>query len=137
MVEIRRMRESDAERVGAIQEESPEAAQWKAEDYLGFETWVAEADGQVVGFLALRETGGGEAEVLNVAVDGGWRRRGVARAMICKGLSGRFEEVYLEVRESNAGARRLYGSMGFGEVGVRPNYYKRPRETGIVMKLRK
>ncbi len=137
MVEIRRMRETDVGRVGEIQAGSPEAAQWKAEEYLGFETWVAEADGQVVGFLALRETGGGEAEVLNVAVDGAWRRRGVARALIEKGLGGRFEEVYLEVRESNEGARGLYESMGFGEVGVRPNYYERPRETGIVMKLQK
>ena len=137
MVEIRRMRESDVERVASIQQGSPESAQWKAEDYLGFETWVAEADGQVVGFLALRETGGGEAEVLNVAVDGAWRRRGVARAMIEKGLEGRFEEVYLEVRESNQGARGLYQSMGFREVGVRPNYYERPQEAGIVMKLQK
>lgn len=137
MVEIRRMREADVGRVASIQQGSPESAQWKAEDYLGFESWVAEADGQVIGFLALRETGGGEAEVLNVAVDGAWRRRGVAQAMIKNGLKGRFEEVYLEVRESNQGARGLYESMGFRQVGVRANYYTSPQEAGIVMKLQK
>jgi ribosomal-protein-alanine acetyltransferase len=131
------MRESDVERVASIQQGSPESAQWQAEDYLGFETWVAEVGGQVVGFLALRETGGGEAEVLSVAVDGAWRRRGVARAMMGIVLEGRFEEVYLEVRESNQGARGLYQSIGFREVGVRPNYYERPQEAGIVMKLQK
>ena len=75
--------------------------------------------------------------MLNVAVDGAWRRRGVARAMIEKGLEGRFEEVYLEVRESNRGARGLYESMGFRQVGVRANYYTSPQEAGIVMKLQK
>ena len=49
----------------------------------------------------------------------------------------RFDEIYLEVRESNSGARALYAAFGFNESGVRPNYYQSPREAGIVMKLQK
>jgi [ribosomal protein S18]-alanine N-acetyltransferase len=136
-LEIRPICESDAERIAAIQAGSPEASQWNPSDYLGFETWVAEEAGVVVGFLAVRPTAGGEAEVLNMAVDRPWRRRGVARAMLARVLGGRFDEVYLEVRESNAVARRLYESMGFRRAGLRPKYYERPVEAGIVMKLQK
>lgn len=45
------------------------------------------------------------------------------------------ETVYLEVRESNAPARRLYGKLGFLTVGKRKNYYKNEREDAILMKL--
>jgi ribosomal-protein-alanine N-acetyltransferase len=42
---------------------------------------------------------------------------------------------FLEVRESNAAARRLYESLGFEQVGERPAYYENPAETGIVMRI--
>jgi len=42
--------------------------------------------------------------------------------------------IFLEVRASNAAARRLYASRGFHEVGVRPNYYKRPVEDALVLR---
>lgn len=136
-MEIRLLRETDSGRIAEIQASSPEASQWNSSDYLGFETWVAEQDGDVIGFLSLRETGGGEAEVLNMAVDPGSRRLGVARSLLNRALEGRFQEVYLEVRESNGAALRLYESMGFRRAGVRPKYYERPKEAGIVMKRQK
>jgi len=42
--------------------------------------------------------------------------------------------VYLEVRESNAGARHLYQSLGFGEVTRRARYYRRPVEDAVVLR---
>jgi ribosomal-protein-alanine N-acetyltransferase len=44
------------------------------------------------------------------------------------------DEIFLEVRNSNAPARALYGSRGFKEVGRRPNYYRRPVEDAIVLR---
>ncbi len=41
---------------------------------------------------------------------------------------------FLEVRESNAAARGLYGSRGFREIGRRKNYYRRPVEDALVMR---
>lgn len=146
MITVRLMRESDAARIVEIQAASPEASNWKASDYLLFETWVAVAptgdepsadSASVVGFLCLRATAGGEAEILNTAVDPPWRRRGVARRLLAAALQDRFEEVYLEVRESNAAAIQLYASIGFQPAGIRPGYYKQPDEAGIVMKLQK
>jgi ribosomal-protein-alanine N-acetyltransferase len=43
--------------------------------------------------------------------------------------------MYLEVRESNTAARRLYASRGFEEMGRRRGYYKRPAEDAIVLRL--
>jgi ribosomal-protein-alanine N-acetyltransferase len=43
--------------------------------------------------------------------------------------------VFLEVRESNEGARRLYERKGFGLLNRRKNYYTRPKEDGLVMCL--
>ena len=42
--------------------------------------------------------------------------------------------LYLEVRESNDAARRLYASRGFEEVGRRRKYYRRPVEDAIVLR---
>jgi len=42
--------------------------------------------------------------------------------------------VYLEVRDSNDRARRLYRSSGFEEVGRRRRYYRRPVEDAIVLR---
>ena len=47
------------------------------------------------------------------------------------GRSAGCRAAFLEVRESNTNARRLYVSMGFREVGQRRNYYSRPREHAI------
>jgi len=78
-----------------------------------------------------------EAQMLNVATLPEYRRRGLAREI----LAGLYAEakargavtMTLEVRESNAAARELYKNEGFYEIGMRPNYYKDPREAAILM----
>lgn len=131
------MTAADVQAVAAIQERCPEAAQWAPVDYLAHQAWVAESGGGLAGFLVLRPTAGGEAEILNIAVDPASRRQGIAARLLASAALDRFDEVYLEVRESNSAARRLYAGFGFTESGIRPNYYAGPREAGIVMKLQK
>jgi len=43
--------------------------------------------------------------------------------------------VFLEVRESNAAARSLYGERGFEPVGTRRAYYRNPVEDALVLRL--
>jgi ribosomal-protein-alanine N-acetyltransferase len=46
--------------------------------------------------------------------------------------------LWLEVRQSNGGARALYAASGFDEVGLRRGYYPAPRqqrEDAVVMRL--
>lgn len=68
----------------------------------------------------------GEAELLLFVVDFPWRGQGIAKAFLQRVLDcaqARARTVFLEVRVSNANAIGLYESLGFNQVGVRPNYY--------------
>ena len=71
-----------------------------------------------------------EAEIITVAVAPRYRRQGIARCLMEHMLSLAEKaraSVYLEVRESNIPARKLYAALGFTETGVRKNYYTSPR----------
>ena len=61
--------------------------------------------------------------------------RRLLRESISVAASRGTRSLYLEVRESNDVARRLYEKVGFNVVGVRKQYYAEPVEDAIVMKL--
>jgi ribosomal-protein-alanine N-acetyltransferase len=42
-------------------------------------------------------------------------------------------QIFLEVREGNTAARRLYTQAGFSEIGLRKRYYKNPEEAAVLM----
>jgi ribosomal-protein-alanine N-acetyltransferase len=127
---VRPAREQDRAAIAAIQCESPEASPWDPD---GFDVTVAEIDGEVAGFLVARQVAPDESEILNLAVSPRLRRRGAARSLLRNLLKTTKGDIFLEVRESNTAARRLYDSMGFTVIGSRPMYYSDPLEAGIVM----
>jgi ribosomal-protein-alanine N-acetyltransferase len=138
---IRRMLPGEREAVANLFAAAPESAQWSAEDLSeleesGAELWVATEAGQVTGAVAWREAGG-EAEILNVAVAVAWRRKGIGGELMAAALreaaaqGGR--QVFLEVRESNAGARMFYFKLGFAETGRRRSYYRDPSEDALLL----
>lgn len=79
-----------------------------------------------------------EGEIANLAVSRSAWSGGVGRALLDAALleaaTRGVTEVYLEVRESNERAKRLYGSRGFEQVGRRRGYYRRPVEDAIVLR---
>ena len=81
----------------------------------------------VVGF-ALSRIAGGECEILSLAVDPAYRRRGVGRTLLSAAVEwaqvSRASAVFLEVAEDNDAARALYVAHGFEAVGRRPDYYR-------------
>ncbi len=91
-----------------------------------------------IGYLVGRDVAG-SGEILNLAVSPEHRRTGLARALLAEGLkllrSRGAEEVFLEVRSSNAAAIELYRAAGFRPVGVRADYYRNPREDALVLRL--
>ncbi|MFN0179361.1 MAG: ribosomal protein S18-alanine N-acetyltransferase [Gemmatimonadales bacterium] len=99
---------------------------------------VAEAArGGLAGYLFARVVAG-EAEILNLAVLPELRGKGLGGALLAEGLAGiraAAGAVYLEVRESNQAARRLYERAGFRSVGMRMDYYRAPRENGVLYRL--
>ncbi len=99
----------------------------------GERAWVAVAEGPV-GFLLCRTLGAAEAEVLNIAVDPAYRRRGVARLLLSGFLAEFPGDIFLEVRASNAAAIELYRRFGFVDAGLRRSYYHRPVEDAVVMR---
>jgi len=140
---IRAGTREDLPRIAAIQANTPEAAQWRPEDYLQYDLRVCIEDGAVAGFAVARDTAPGECELLNLAVDQNFRRRGIGKFLLESLLksSAKTSEtrddvcVFLEVRESNVAARAFYKRLGFQEVSVRPKYYDYPPESAIVMKF--
>ena len=100
--------------------------------------WLVAVDGDdVVGYVG-SQTVLGEADIMNVAVAPGHRRRGIAEALLC-GLEDllRKDGVYsltLEVRPSNDAAIELYRKLGYLEIGRRPGYYHRPKEDALILR---
>ena len=135
MTAIRRGGPRDLGEVAIIQAASPEAAHWEAADYLHYDFRVSICENRVAGFLVSRMLAEGETELLNLAVAPEFRRRGMARELVQSLLTDFPGGVYLEVRESNRGARSFYNGMGFQEVTVRQGYYQDPLEAAIVMKF--
>lgn len=99
---------------------------------------VAERDGSVRGYVVAWFVLD-EGEIGNLAVSGQARRQGVGALLLDGAIrtaaAAEVESLYLEVRDSNAAARALYASRGFAEVGRRRDYYRRPREDALVLKL--
>ena len=78
-----------------------------------------------------------ECEINNIAVVSGYRRQGVAIALMTK-LSDTLrarnvKTVFLLVRDDNVPAQELYKKCGFAVVGKRPNYYK--GKDALIMRL--
>jgi len=93
-------------------------------------------DGTVLGYVGMMFVLD-EGYISNVAVGPDHRRRGIADALItrlmalCRAHGLSF--VTLEVRAGNAPAVALYAKHGFQPVGLRKNYYERPREDALLM----
>lgn len=96
-----------------------------------------DATGNVLGYV-VSWYAADEAEIANLAVAPEARRRGTgARLLAAATAEARRRScrtMFLEVRQSNAGARALYESRGFEQVGRRPRYYREPVEDALVLR---
>ncbi len=100
------------------------------------------ADGSVLGyFLAMQ--GVDELHLLNITVLPECQGQGLARLMLdaLQALAREHggAQIWLEVRQGNERARRVYARYGFAEVGLRRAYYPAAegrREDAVLMSLR-
>lgn len=142
MVTIREAKQTDAPRLAEIIRLSPEAGIWSESDLrksiadrTSRKCLVAQREQLLVGVLAASLPAAGEAEILTLAVDPGFRRQGVATGLLRVFLQSAPGRVFLEVRRSNLAAQKLYERFGFVIAGVRVGYYPSPPEDAIVMQL--
>ena len=136
LAQLRPATPADLPAIRRIEQATAETAHWPDIDYFAYDCLIAEVDLSVAGYLLSRPVAEAESEVLNIAVAPGFRRRGIASALIRSRAAASAGDWFLEVRESNTAARNLYKNIGFEEIGRRPSYYDNPPETAIVMRFR-
>lgn len=97
---------------------------------------AAGPDDEVLGY-AVCWTIAGESHLLNIAVHPARREQGIGRALLseCIRRAARAgaSRIFLEVREGNEAAQRLYLSMGFAFKGIRRGYYTDTGEDAVVL----
>lgn len=98
--------------------------------------FVAVEDKRVVGYIVLWDYNVA-FHIANIAVHPERRRRGIGSMLLKKALELAKEmgikSIYLEVRESNVAAQKLYEKFGFYRIGLKRNYY-RDGENAVEMK---
>jgi ribosomal-protein-alanine N-acetyltransferase len=100
--------------------------------------WVAEIDGRVVG-MAVGWMIVDEIHIATIATHPDFRKQGIGEKLLSHVLQSAKAEgaisSFLEVRESNDGALRIYHKFGYVESGRREGYYKDNGEDAILMTL--
>ena len=99
--------------------------------------FVAVENGCVIGYIG-SQTVLDAADMMNVAVAPQYRRQGIAEQLVLSLVSALRDDkvkfLSLEVRVSNMPAISLYEKLGFQQVGLRPGYYRNPKEDAIIMR---
>ncbi len=131
----------DLDQILAIEEDSF-ATPWHEETFRslctreGVDLIVALSDDQIVGYAVLWSTVD-EGELANIAVKATHRGRGVGGELmgrVVEAAMGRgVRRLFLEVRQSNEFAAKLYQRYEFHEIGVRRGYYQNPIEDARVL----
>ncbi len=142
--EIRKMTLNDLEQVVAIDQVSfslpwpPRSFQFELTDNEASRCWVTDLDGRViavlVGWFIVDEL-----HIATIATHPEFRGQGIGRQLLLHVLGSAKEEgairAFLEVRESNLIALKMYRDFGFVEDGRRVKYYKDNGEDAILMSL--
>ena len=142
-VTIRLGSPADLPQIIEIANASQTAAHWRAQNYDQiFRTkrvlLLAEWNKQTVGFVVAHDLAG-EWELENIVVAPAHQRRGLGKQLVhtlireAKFRNGKF--IFLEVRESNIGAKLLYERCGFQQYGRRAGYYSHPPEDAILYRF--
>jgi len=142
-MEIRYATAADLPQIRGMEEQASTAAHWNAAQYDALFAkraprriaLVAQDDLHLIGFVIARSLAG-EWEIENIVVDERHKKRGIGTTLVRRLLSeaqaAGATSAILEVRESNAPARRLYEKIGFTSEGRRSSYYRDPIEDAIL-----
>ncbi len=99
---------------------------------------VLEVEGVILGHGVLWQVAD-EGEVANIAIHPLARRRGfgtrLLEHLLEEAASSGVVRVFLDVRESNLDAIRIYRRRGFQVVGRRTDYYEKPVEDALILRL--
>ena len=138
---IRLMQAADVEAVAKI-ERSVQSHPWTLKQFedavTAYQSTVIEVQGQVAGFCILQPVLD-EANLLLMAIDPAQQGQGLGYQLLEASvamLKNNPVQIFLEVRESNQAAIKLYEKSGFHQIDLRKNYYPNSngsREHAIIM----
>lgn len=99
---------------------------------------LAEIKNKVVGYICINYFEE-EAQLLDLAVHPDFRRCGIGQMLLNSAIGDvkktGCKNIFLEVRESNSDSIRFYEKAGFSQTGERKNYYIKPVENAVIMRL--
>ncbi len=135
--------EMDISEIASIEADSM-SNPWKEADYFeainsdhAFVT-VAKYEKVIIGYAVFYLTTP-ESELPDIVIEKNHRGMGVGMSLLTFSISelkkSGIETVFLEVRESNLPARKLYENIGFEIIGKRKYFYSNPIEDAICMSL--
>ncbi|MHA3052228.1 ribosomal protein S18-alanine N-acetyltransferase [Acinetobacter sp. ANC 4640] len=138
---IRFMQPVDIAQVYQI-EKQVQTHPWSAKQFQealeNYQSTVIELQGKVVGFCILQPVLD-EANLLLMAIDPKMQGQGLGFELLSysiEQLNNHPVQIFLEVRESNVAAIKLYEKSGFHQIDLRKNYYPLAgggREHAIIM----
>lgn len=138
---IRSMQTNDVQAVTQI-EQRVQTHPWTAQQFLesveSYQSTVIEQQNQILGFCILQPVLD-EANLLLMAIHPEFQGQGLGYQLLEKSielLKNYPVQIFLEVRESNLGAIKLYEKSGFHQIDLRRNYYPKldgTREHAIIM----
>ena len=142
LLPLRPMMQADLDVVMAI-EERAYPFPWTRKHFLdclkhGYFCWIYEQDGVMLGYAAVMLVLD-EMHLLNICIEPQQQGNGLGSRLLATveriAHTQGAQTGFLEVRQSNFSAIRLYLNAGFNEIGVRKGYYpaKLGREDAIVM----
>jgi ribosomal-protein-alanine N-acetyltransferase len=144
---VRKATVQDVAEMIRLERQCPTTAHWTEKQYVGLFApkhksparlaLVAEEldHAALAGFLIARHLVP-EWELENVVVAPALRRVGIGKqlldSLLVQAQQTHSRAIFLEVRESNTAARRLYEKLGFHENGGRKGYYSNPTEDAVL-----
>ncbi len=138
---IRAMQVADIKDVSVI-EQRVQSHPWNSKQFQdavnNYASTVIEKQGQVVGFCILQPVLD-EANLLLMAIDPSCQGQGLGYQLLkdsMQQLKNNPLQIFLEVRESNQAAIKLYEKLDFHQIDLRRNYYPKndgTREHAVIM----
>jgi [ribosomal protein S18]-alanine N-acetyltransferase len=107
----------------------------------GYQGVLLRVDGAMAGY-AIQMYAIDEAHLLNITIVPAFQRLGhgsrLLQWLMDEARSRRMSSMFLEVRPSNSKAQSIYMRFGFGQVGIRRDYYpaRDGRENALVLTAR-
>lgn len=145
-IKVRHARKEDAKAIWLVAETAyDKGSPWELSQFqelISYENVIhliaEKPNGEVLALIIASKTMV-EADIYMLAVKKSYQGKGIGKKifqeLIQELKSSDLETIFLEVRESNIAAKSVYEKLGFKKIGRRKDYYIKPKEDALMMKI--